>query len=127
MEKILSIVTHELIHVCAFRKQFENINTSNFCIESGQINSGKDAKDTYIQMLQQLRLVTPSVAWGIESKYPNVQALIRGLEEKGPMALEQCRKSANKNGAFADAKIGQAISRRVHSVFLSTDPWSSEI
>lgn len=103
------------------------MNTANFCIETGQIDSGKDLKDTYILMLQQMHLVTPSIAWGIESKYGNVQALIRGLEEKGPLALEHCRKSANKNGAFTDTRIGQSISRRVYSVFLGEDAWNAEI
>ncbi|POS83329.1 hypothetical protein EPUL_006002 [Erysiphe pulchra] len=124
-EWIMRFTQH--ISTIPYRKQFEAMNTANFCIETGQIDSGKDLKDTYIQMLQQMHLVTPSVAWGIESKYGNVQALIRGLEEKGPLALEHCRKSANKNGAFTDTSIGQSISRRVHSVFLGEDAWSAEI
>ncbi|RKF64787.1 Crossover junction endonuclease eme1 [Erysiphe neolycopersici] len=124
-EWIMRFTQH--ISTIPYRKQSEAMNTANFCIETGQIDSGKDLKDTYIKMLQQMHLVTPSVAWGIESKYGNVQALIRGLEEKGPLALEHCRKSANKNGAFTDTRIGQSISRRVHSVFLSEDAWSAEI
>ncbi|KAI0999408.1 hypothetical protein K3495_g8788 [Podosphaera aphanis] len=124
-EWIMTFTQH--ISTIPYKKQSEAMNSSNFCIDTGQVDSGKDTKDTYIQMLQQMRLVTPPVAWGIESKYPHVQALIRGLEKKGPLALEQCRKSANKNGAYTDAKIGPAVSRRVHSVFLSTDPWSWEI
>ncbi|TQS36771.1 hypothetical protein Golomagni_02795 [Golovinomyces magnicellulatus] len=110
-----------------YRNQFDTINTSNFCIENGQIDSGKDAKDTYIKMLQQMHLVTPSVAWGIEAKYPNIQTLISGLEKEGPLALEQCRKCANKNGAYTDKRIGQAVSRRVHSVFLGQDSLTAEI
>ncbi|RKF82845.1 Crossover junction endonuclease eme1 [Golovinomyces cichoracearum] len=110
-----------------YRNQLDNINTSNFCIENGQIDSGKDAKDTYIKMLQQMHLVTPSVAWGIEAKYPNIQTLISGLEREGPLALERCHKCANKNGAYTDKRIGQAVSRRVHSVFLGQDSLATEI
>lgn len=124
-EWIMRFTQH--ISTIPYRRQFEAMNTANFCIETGQIDSGKDSKDTYIHMLQQMYLVTPPVAWGIESKYGNVQALFRGLEEKGPLALEHCRKSANKNGAFTDTRIGQSISRRVHSVFLGKDAWSAEI
>ncbi|KHJ34267.1 putative ercc4 domain-containing protein [Erysiphe necator] len=124
-EWIMRFTQH--ISTIPYRKQFDTMNTANFCIETGQIDSGKDLKDTYILMLQQMHLVTPSIAWGIESRYGNVQALIRGLEEKGPLALEHCRKSANKNGAFTDTRIGQSISRRVYSVFLGEDAWNAEI
>ncbi|CAD6506415.1 BgTH12-07341 [Blumeria graminis f. sp. triticale] len=102
-------------------------NNTNFCIDRGQINCGKDTKDTYIQMLQQMRMVTQPVAMGIEAMYPSVQKLFRGLEESGPLALEQCRKSAHRNGSLTDVAIGQAVSRRIHRVFLGKDPASWEI
>lgn len=72
-------------------------------------------------------MVTQPVAMGIEAMYPSVQKLFRGLEESGPLALEQCRKSAHRNGSLTDVAIGQAVSRRIHRVFLGKDPASWEI
>jgi len=56
-----------------------------------------------------------------------VQKLVRGLEENGPLALEDCRKCANKDGAFTDRRVGQAISRRVYKVFLGRDSGSWDV
>lgn len=37
------------------------------------------------------------------------------------------QKTANKNGAFTDKRIGQAISKRVYKVFTGTDPASHDV
>lgn len=78
-------------------------------------------------MLQEILRITASVAFGIVEEYPSVQALIKGFTEHGPLALEDCRKSANRDGAFTDRRVGPAISKRVYSVFMGTDPESWDV
>lgn len=96
-------------------------------MESGQVKTGEDPQDTYVKMLQEMNRITQPVAWGIVSEYPTVQQLVQGLREEGPLALANCRKSANGNGAFQDRKIGPAISRRVHAVFTERDPTGMDV
>jgi crossover junction endonuclease EME1 len=93
-------------------------------MDSGQVKTGDGPSDTYTRMLQEMVRITPSVAYGIAAKYPTVQLLVRGLREEGPLALQECRKSSNKDGAFTDKNIGPSISKRVHSVFTCRDPGS---
>lgn len=100
---------------------------STFCMESGQVKSGKDAEDTYINMLLANVRVTAPIAYSIVAKYPTVPGLVHGLEEKGPLALEHLKKSANRDGSMADRNIGQAISRRLYKVFTDLDPSSTDI
>ncbi|KAL8832802.1 MAG: hypothetical protein Q9170_004747 [Blastenia crenularia] len=64
---------------------------STFCMDSGQVKSGKDAEEVYINMLLANVRVTAPIAYGIAARYPNVPALVRGLEEKGPTALENLK------------------------------------
>lgn len=78
-------------------------------------------------MLQEIVRITPAVAYGIAAEYPNVRKLVEGLEQEGPLALEECRKSANKDGASTDKRVGPAISKRVHKVFLGTDAGSWDV
>ncbi|KAL8669451.1 MAG: hypothetical protein Q9168_005957 [Polycauliona sp. 1 TL-2023] len=100
---------------------------STFCMDSGQVKCGKDAEDTYINMLLANVRVTGPIAYGIAAKYPDVVSLLEGLEEKGPTALEHLKKSANKDGSLGERNIGPAISRRLHKVFTEADPSSTEI
>lgn len=37
------------------------------------------------------------------------------------------QKSANKNGAFTESRIGPALSKRLYKVFMDTDPASTDI
>lgn len=67
-----------------------NLDTS-FCMESGQFRSGKDARDTYLKMLQEVIRVTASVAQGICAEYPNVSSLVEGFRKDGPTALEDIK------------------------------------
>lgn len=99
----------------------------NFCMAGGQFKSGKDATDTYIKMLEEIHHVTEKMAEGIAAEYPTPQALLKGFKENGPLALEGCRKLANKNGALTDTRLGKAISRRVYKVFMEIDPDSFDI
>ncbi|KAL8692592.1 MAG: hypothetical protein Q9218_002408 [Villophora microphyllina] len=64
---------------------------SMFCMDSGQVKCGKDAEETYINMLLTNVRVTAPIAYGIADRYPNVVKLARGLEEKGPLALEHLK------------------------------------
>ncbi|KAJ8063069.1 hypothetical protein OCU04_008311 [Sclerotinia nivalis] len=99
----------------------------NFCMAGGQFKSGKDATDTYIKMLEEIHHVTEKMAEGIAAEYPTPQALLKGFKENGPLALEGCRKLANKNGSLTDTRIGKAISRRVYKIFMEIDPDSFDI
>jgi crossover junction endonuclease EME1 len=96
-------------------------------METGQVKVGENASDTYIKMLQEMVRVTAPIAYGIAGEYPSVRALVKGLEENGPLALEDCRKSANRDGALADRRVGPAISKRVWNVFMGEDPGSFDV
>ncbi|KAI1127605.1 ERCC4 domain-containing protein [Nemania abortiva] len=115
------------ISTIPYRKARDASADAGFCMESGQVRTGDGAKDTYIRMLQEMARVTAPIAYGIAIKYESVTDLIRGLEEEGPLALAECRKSANKDGALTDRTIGQAISKRVHKIFLGRDPASTDV
>lgn len=64
---------------------------SMFCMDSGQVKCGKDAEETYINMLMVNVRVTAPIAYGIAERYPNVVKLAQGLQEKGPLALEHLK------------------------------------
>ena len=78
-------------------------------------------------MLQEIVRITAPVAYGIAAEYPTVQKLVRGLDEKGPLAVAECRKSANKDGAFTDRCVGPAISKRVWKVFMGREEGSLDV
>ena len=96
-------------------------------MESGQVKPGDDASDTFIKMLQEIIRVTAPVAYGIAAEYPTVQKLVKGLDRNGPLALEDCKKSANKDGAFTDRRVGPSISKRVYNVFMGRDEASWDV
>ncbi|KAI1161826.1 ERCC4 domain-containing protein [Nemania serpens] len=115
------------ISTIPYRQARDASSDAGFCMESGQVRTGDGAKDTYIRMLQEITRITAPIAYGIVTKYESVTDLIRGLEEEGPLALAECRKSANKDGAITDRTIGHAISKRVHKIFLGQDPTSTDV
>ena len=96
-------------------------------MDSGQVKTGENAADTYTKMLQEIMRITAPVAYGIAAEYPTVLKLVKGLEENGPLALEDCRKCANKDGAFTDRRVGPSISKRVYKVFMGRDAKSLEV
>ncbi|RYP45804.1 hypothetical protein DL768_007890 [Monosporascus sp. mg162] len=100
---------------------------AGFCMESGQVRTGDGVRDTYVRMLQEMTRVTAPVAHGVVAEYGSVPELVRGLEARGPLALESCRKSANRDGTFADGVIGPAVSKRVYQVFTSRDPECTDV
>lgn len=120
---------------------------SSFCMESGQVKTGEDKDDTFVKMLQEVVRVTPPIAYGIASEYPSVLSLVKAFRKHGPLVLEDLQvrlsflfdaglgwrlmvalqKSANRNGALTDRKIGPAISRRLYKVFMDVDPASTDV
>lgn len=116
------------ISTIPYRKQKDAANASAaFCMDSGQVRAGDGAQDTYVRLLQEIVRVTPPIAYGISIKFPTVTELVKGFQRQGPLALESIKKSANKDGAFTDRTVGQAISRRVHKVFTGRDEGSTDI
>ncbi|KAK0704708.1 ERCC4 domain-containing protein, partial [Lasiosphaeris hirsuta] len=117
------------ISTVPYRRQREETNAASagFCMESGQVRTGDGARDTYLRMLQEVGRVTAPIAYGIASEYDSVAKLVRGLEEHGPLVLEKVRKSANKDGAYSDRTVGQAVSRRLHKIFTGREEGSTDI
>ncbi|RMJ28565.1 ERCC4 domain-containing protein [Aspergillus sp. HF37] len=108
------------------RKRMEG-NDSAFCMDVGQVKTGEDSHDTFVKMLQEVNRVTASMAYGITAQYPSVTDLVRRMKVHGPAMLEDVKKSANKNGALTDSRIGPAASKRLYKVFMGTDPASTDI
>ncbi|OTA53333.1 hypothetical protein K449DRAFT_390442 [Hypoxylon sp. EC38] len=115
------------ISTIPYRRARDAAADAGFCMEAGQVRTGEDAKDTYVRMLQEVTRVTAPIAYGIATKYGTVSELVRGLERDGPLALENCRKCANRDGAFTDRVIGPAISKRIYKIFTSRDPGSMDV
>ncbi len=127
----ISIFTQH-ISTIPYRKQKMNMDTS-FCMDTGQVRVGEDARDTFVKMLCEMRGLTAPVAWGVEQEVKGregaggVVGLMKWLREEGREAIADVRKSANKDGAFTDRKVGRAMSKRVYSVFMGNDPGSTEV
>ncbi|KAK4455480.1 ERCC4 domain-containing protein [Podospora aff. communis PSN243] len=117
------------ISTVPYRRQREETNavSAGFCMESGQVRTGENAKDTYLRMLQEVGRITAPIAYGIAGEFPTVSQLVEGLERGGPLVLQAVRKSANKDGAFSDRAIGPSVSRRLHKIFTGTDEMSTDI
>ncbi|KAI1653670.1 ERCC4 domain-containing protein [Daldinia decipiens] len=115
------------ISTIPYRKARDAATDAGFCMEVGQVRTGEGAKETYLRMLQEVTRVTAPIAYGIAAKYGTVSELVRGLEEDGPLALENCRRCANKDGAFSDRAVGPAISKRIYKIFTSQDPGSMDV
>lgn len=96
-------------------------------MSNGQVKAGDGAANTYTCMLQEMVRITPGVSNGIAATYPSVQQLVRGFKEEGPLAVAECRMSANRNGAFTDRMVGQAISKRLYNVFMNGDEWNDNV
>lgn len=115
-------------HISTIPSRMERMNLdTSFCMESGQVKTGDDKSDTYVKMLQEVVRVTAPIAYGIAAEYPNVISLVRGLRRRGPLALEDIEKCANRDGARTERRIGPAISKRIYKVFMDLDPSSTDI
>ncbi|KAL8650161.1 MAG: hypothetical protein Q9210_003986 [Variospora velana] len=78
-------------HLTTKTRQEQTARDAAFCMDAGQVKSGKDAEEVYINMLLANVRVTLPIAHGIAAKFRNVSALVRGLKEKGPLALENIK------------------------------------
>lgn len=96
-------------------------------MESGQVKTGDGPADTFVKMLQEMFRVTAPIAYGIAAEYATVQKLVEVFRKKGPLALQDCRKTANRDGAFTDKRVGPSISKRMHNVFMCRDPGSWDV
>ncbi|EPE07098.1 ercc4 domain-containing protein [Ophiostoma piceae UAMH 11346] len=101
--------------------------SASFCMDSGQIATGDGGSETYVLMLQQIARVTEPVALGVAARYGTLPKLVRGFRDEGPLALEACLKSRNRNGALSDRTVGQALSRRIYKVLMGTDEASTDV
>ena len=73
---------------------------TSFCMDSGQVKTGEDRDDTYIKMLQEVRMITVSMAYGIAVKYPDVSSLLNGFKQLGPLTLEDVRVCRSPSSTF---------------------------
>ncbi|UZP34293.1 hypothetical protein NXS19_002109 [Fusarium pseudograminearum] len=125
-EQILTFTQH--ISTIPYRKQRDQATLgAGFCMESGQVKTGEDTKDTYVRMLQEIVRVTAPIAHGVAKEFDTVSDLVRGFETTGPTRLEGVRKMANRDGAFSDRTVGQAVSRRMYKVFTGVDETSTDV
>ncbi|KGQ03233.1 Crossover junction endonuclease eme1 [Beauveria bassiana D1-5] len=123
----ISIFTQNISTIPYKRQKDEDTAGARFCMDSGQVRTGENTQDTYVRMLQEIFRVTAPIAYGVASEFSSVTKLVEGLEARGPNALEQLRKSANKDGAFSDRAIGQAVSKRFYKIFTGTDETSTDV
>ncbi|PGH32409.1 crossover junction endonuclease EME1 [[Emmonsia] crescens] len=117
----------EHISTIPYRQELINLHDASFCMDVGQVKSGEDNADTYVKMLQEIQRVTAPISYGITTQYPTVGKLVRELKEQGPLLLEDVKKCANKSGALTDARVGPAMSKRLHKVFTGLNPASTDI
>ncbi|KAF9893229.1 hypothetical protein FE257_011652 [Aspergillus nanangensis] len=117
----------EHVSTVPYRHERMEGNDSAFCMDGGQVKSGENKTDTYVKMLQEVNRVTASMAYGIAESYPSVVDLVQGMRRTGPGMLENVKKSTNKNGTLADARIGPAASKRLYKVFMGSNPASTDI
>ncbi|KAI1838418.1 hypothetical protein DTO006G1_3700 [Penicillium roqueforti] len=117
----------EHISTVPYRRERQEAHNAAFCMDTGQVKTGADKKDTFIKMIQEVSRVTAPMAYGIVGQYPCVADLTRAMRMHGPLMLEDIKKSANKNGSLTNARIGPAASKRLYKVFTGLDPSSTDI
>ncbi|EPS37889.1 hypothetical protein H072_8454 [Dactylellina haptotyla CBS 200.50] len=97
-------------------------NSTNFCMDVGQVASGKTVEDTYNKMLQCVHMSTAGVAAAIQSEYPSVQKLFRAFMDGGDDVLKDLRVARTGNGRA----LGPAMSRKIARVLTGRDEWELE-
>ncbi|KAK2734571.1 hypothetical protein FQN55_002613 [Onygenales sp. PD_40] len=117
----------ENISTIPYRRERINLQDASFCMDVGQVRTGEDNADTYVKMLQEIQRVTAPISYGITMQYPTVGELVRELKGQGPLMLEDVKKCANKTGALTEARVGPAMSKRIHKVFTGLNPSSTDI
>ncbi|KAI9043429.1 GDP-Man:Man(1)GlcNAc(2)-PP-dolichol alpha-1,3-mannosyltransferase [Aspergillus affinis] len=117
----------EHVSTVPYRHEMMEGRDAAFCMDTGQVKPGDTKSDTFVKMLQEVHRVTAPMAYGIEVRYPSVLDLVQGMRRGGPGLLEDVKKSANKNGALTDSRIGPAASKRLYKVFMGLDSSSTDI
>jgi crossover junction endonuclease EME1 len=115
------------ISTIPYRRARSADDPAGFCMEAGQVRAGDGAHDTYVRLLQEISRVTAPVAHGVVAECRTVAALVKELEKGGPLRLENVQRCADRDGALTDRRIGQAVSRRLHKVFLGRDDRSTDV
>ncbi|KAJ8095924.1 hypothetical protein PM082_015145 [Marasmius tenuissimus] len=99
-----------------------------FCADI-HIQTKKDPAEIWLQMLIQIPRLTEDNALGIVEDYPCFCSLMEAYEKAeregrgGEDLLIDCKKRRTKAGTVAkNDRLGQALSRRVHTVFWGQDP-----
>ncbi|TQV94368.1 hypothetical protein V2A60_002599 [Cordyceps javanica] len=123
----ISVFTQNISTIPYKRQKDEDTAGARFCMDSGQVKTGDSTHDTYVRMLQEIVRVTAPIAYGVASEFSTVTKLVEGLAARGPSALEQVRKSANKDGALSERTVGQAVSKRLYKIFTGTDETSTDV
>ncbi|KAJ1920150.1 hypothetical protein H4219_001523 [Mycoemilia scoparia] len=92
-------------------------------IDTGQIRSGTDPKDTWIKTLSQIPRVTPLVAKSIAKVYPTLQSLYqtwcRPPQNDG--LLVNIIVDRGQSIQFSKS-IGAQLSKRIYQIFFGTEP-----
>ncbi|KAF3206117.1 hypothetical protein TWF679_009069 [Orbilia oligospora] len=97
-------------------------NSANFCMDVGQVPSGKNVEDTYNKMLQTVHMSTAGVASAIQGEYPSIQKLYRAFMDNGEDVLKDIRVARTGNGKA----LGPAMSRKIARVLTGTNEWELE-
>ena len=103
-----------------------NLKSASFCMDSGQVRTGDDKKDTFVKMLQEVQRVTPSMAYGIVEEFHSIRKLVKGFDKHGNLLLEDVRKTVNKDGGWSDKRLGPQVSKRLFKVFMGKDPTATD-
>jgi crossover junction endonuclease EME1 len=104
-----------------------NAASAGFCMDAGQVRPGDGPRDTFVRMLQEITRVTAPIAYGILGEFGSVTKLVSGMEEGGPLRLEDVRKCADREGTVAERRVGPAVSKRVWKVFTGQNEESNDV
>ncbi|KAI1310787.1 putative monocarboxylate transporter mch1 [Mortierella claussenii] len=91
----------------------------NVCVEG--IKSGQNPSDTWVKSLQEIHMVTLTVAKSIAVEYPTLRSLYEGYRRcesvyQAQLMLEDIQILGRR------VFVGKALSRRIYDVFMSEDP-----
>jgi crossover junction endonuclease EME1 len=107
-------------HISTTRYRQHHHDNIGFCVDTGQVRSGENKHDTYVRLLQEISRITAPVASGISAEYNTVTKLVVGLRNNGPMSLEHVKRR-NRDGHETETTVGKAVSKRLHSIFTSSN------
>lgn len=124
--QILTLTQHLSTRPYRLAQLDYNLKNASFCMDSGQVKTGENAKETFAKMLQEVQRVTPSMAYGILDGWSSVTKLVGGFEKHGNLLLEDVRKSLNKDGAWSERRLGPMVSKRLYKVFMGRDPTATD-